>query len=239
MELWKPIPGYPDYEASDLGRIKSLKLGRVRILVPLRTTKGYYRVGLYRDDSQFITMIHRIIYSTFVRPLQKEELIDHIDRDKSNNRLENLRIATNSQNRANSFVNKGKKLPKGVKFWKGIYRADITSNNKRYYLGQYATAEEAAIVYDAKARELFGEFAHSSTTGSVLTLLDVKPTSLRSRKYPLGVAKCSGNNSNRYYAQIRHNLKTIYLGCYTTAELAGEAYVRKYEEIHGERPCLL
>ena len=51
-EIWKPIPGYEGYEASTLGRIRSLKYGKIRILKPFKTKKGYLRVNLWKDGKR-------------------------------------------------------------------------------------------------------------------------------------------------------------------------------------------
>jgi len=87
--------------------------------------------------------------------------VDHRDNICSNNKIENLRPCNQAQNAWN------RKTPitsttgyKGVtKRKNGKYRARLTAHGYRYHLGNFKTAEEAAKAYDAKAKELFGEFA--------------------------------------------------------------------------------
>jgi hypothetical protein len=83
-------------------------------------------------------------------------MIDHRDRDPLNNRIENLRAATRSQNRANSRPNN--KL--GVK---GVHargsRFYVMAG--KLYLGTFDSIEEAAAAYKAKAEELHGAFART------------------------------------------------------------------------------
>jgi HNH endonuclease len=90
-----------------------------------------------------------------------DKFIDHVDGNGGNNRLDNLRLASNAQNTRNH--GKGKKKTssqyKGVTLHGKKYRAYIRFNGKHISLGSYADEKEAALVYDAKARELFGEFA--------------------------------------------------------------------------------
>ncbi len=91
-------------------------------------------------------------------------LVDHKDRDGLNNRRENLRIATKSQNNAN---NAGKRSHstnafKGVARFRKKWRAVIRFQGVRKYLGYFKREEDAARAYDAKARELFGEFASTN-----------------------------------------------------------------------------
>jgi hypothetical protein len=89
------------------------------------------------------------------------KLIDHIDRDVSNNRRSNLRVCTNQQNGFNSGLSKNNTSGfKGVFVNKvGKSRAAIMKNGESVRLGMFETKRQAAKAYDAKAIELFGEFA--------------------------------------------------------------------------------
>lgn len=87
--------------------------------------------------------------------------IDHKDRDGLNNRRENLRFATTTQNLANSRQRERKAPYKGT-FWdnhNAKWRAEVYVNGKRIRLGRFAHPEDAARAYDRAAREAFGEFA--------------------------------------------------------------------------------
>lgn len=91
------------------------------------------------------------------------KVIDHINRDKSDNRFSNLRLATHGQNRANSVTTNRHGL-KGVAHKKWLkskpYQAQITFNKKVVYLGCYATPEEAHAAYKEAAERLHKEFAN-------------------------------------------------------------------------------
>lgn len=88
--------------------------------------------------------------------------IDHRDRVRDNNRFDNLREATNSQNRANSRTSNKHGL-KGVRYHPWLkdkpWEAQIMKDRKNRSLGCYATKEEAHAAYCEAARELHGEFA--------------------------------------------------------------------------------
>jgi HNH endonuclease/AP2 domain len=88
-------------------------------------------------------------------------IVDHIDRDGMNNRLDNLRLATSNQNQWNQRKGKGSKGSqyKGVVKRGSKYRAFINCKGKRYELGTYGTEIAAAEAYNAKARELHGAYA--------------------------------------------------------------------------------
>ena len=88
--------------------------------------------------------------------------VDHRDGDSLNDRPDNLREATITENAWNHRPHKRRiKLPMGVRViaWSGRYQARINCNHKQIHLGAYDTPEEAHAVYLEKRRELFGEFA--------------------------------------------------------------------------------
>lgn len=91
----------------------------------------------------------------------KDYVIDHINGDRLDNRLENLRICTQAQNMYNTKLNKRNKTGyKGVAVYKnGKYTAQIKFEGKKYHLGIFACKVQAHEVYKKKAKELFGEFA--------------------------------------------------------------------------------
>ena len=86
--------------------------------------------------------------------------IDHKNRNRADDRWENLREATRSQNGANMLfpTRPNKHGFKGVWKQRGIFYAAVTANAQRHYLGHFRSAEEAHAAYVAKAKELFGEF---------------------------------------------------------------------------------
>jgi len=119
------------------------------------TSNGnYYACRNVKVDGKWQTVyIHREV----IHP-PKNKQVDHINNITLDCRKENLRIATRSQNQMNRLAN-GKNGHKGIYKKGNRFCAKVGKNKQAYYIGVFETAEEAARAYDAKAKELFGEFA--------------------------------------------------------------------------------
>jgi len=112
----------------------------------------------------FMTFNRKTCYlHRFITNAPKGLVVDHINHNKMDNRKCNLRICTQSQNLANQRAKKG-----GASKYKGVvwhklsnkWAAQIFCNGSNLYLGTFEKETDAALAYNAKAKELFGEFAY-------------------------------------------------------------------------------
>ena len=119
--------------------------------------------------------LHRVILERMIgRDLTRREHTDHINGNGLDNRRENLRLVSNSQNSLNSRKPRAREGSsygkiskyKGVSRWKkrngefvSTWYYSVYENGRRRYKSGFKTEEEAAIAYDAKAKELYGDFA--------------------------------------------------------------------------------
>lgn len=130
-EIWKDIPGYEGlYQASNLGRIRSLDReiiqwnrfdnvkviykGKILSLKPNK--KGYFKCSLNKNGKSRTFLVHRIIAQTFLKNFDKNLTVDHINGNKQNNNVDNLRMVTIKKNIQLSYDNNLHKLKKVCKF---------------------------------------------------------------------------------------------------------------------------
>jgi len=159
-EEWRSINCYINYQVSNVGRVRNSKTGR--ILKPNLSSNGYFTVGLSKNGGVKSHTIHQLVAREFLRNPNDKPCIDHIDGDKTNNSLDNLRLCSYSQNNRNSSKRENaSSIYKGVCWDKSIgkWKAQIQINRRQKSLGLFTNEKEAAQCYNEKAKELFKEFA--------------------------------------------------------------------------------
>ena len=109
-------------------------------------SSGYRGIRIWLKGKRFYYRNHRVVW--FLNYGYVPDFLDHIDGDKLNNRVENLRPATNSLNQRNKLSTGSCKF-KGVDIVKGkYYRSRLKKDGKQLHLGYFKTPEEAARAYD-------------------------------------------------------------------------------------------
>ena len=119
---------------------------------------GYIQVGM----AGRLHLVHRCVWAIVTGKFPENE-IDHIDGNRSNNRIANLREATHAQNSKNQGVRRNNASGyKGISLHKktGKYRAQIG----RIHLGTFTSPQEAHAAYCEAANKLHGEFANHGNT---------------------------------------------------------------------------
>jgi len=156
-EIWKDIKDYEGlYRVSNLGRIKSLKFGKERILKGTKNFHGYSLVALYKDGKTKTITVHQLVAMAFLshKPCGYKLVVDHINTVKTDNRLQNLQLITHRENLSKDKRWSLKYTSKytGVFWYKPSqkWRAEITINGKTKYLGYFKTELEAHQAYQSK-----------------------------------------------------------------------------------------
>lgn len=121
---------------------------------------GYGKGTIFARHVRAHVVVWAIVYGAW-----PEQMIDHINGDSSDNRIENLRLATAAQNMRNSKSNRGSSRFKGVTWHKRdkCWQASIRADGATYYLGNHTTEEAAAMAYNTAALRHHGEFARLNT----------------------------------------------------------------------------
>jgi hypothetical protein len=116
-------------------------------------TSGYMRCKVYINGTERSFSLHRLVYFAHnqhwdIFDTSKDNMIDHENRDKTNNTIKNLRVLTNQQNQWNRSA-KGYYFEKHANKW----RAQIMLNGRKIYLGYFTEEEDAHNAYlKAKAK---------------------------------------------------------------------------------------
>lgn len=98
-EIWQDIKNYEGlYQVSNMGRVKSLKWNKERILKPIDSGRGYLKVVLCARGKQKTLIVHRLVCEAFHENPESKAQVNHINEDKTDNRACNLEWATAREN---------------------------------------------------------------------------------------------------------------------------------------------
>jgi hypothetical protein len=150
LDLLQALTLAPQYPSGLAWAVK----GKRRIVGGMAGSKtrfGYWCVRL-GDAPGKLYQAHRIVW-TIANGKSPQGFIDHIDRNRGNNAIENLRLATRTENNQNRiFQGYGIHAP-------GIYRARIRVNGRLAHLGLFKTIEESKAAYIEACNRLRGGFS--------------------------------------------------------------------------------
>jgi hypothetical protein len=158
-EEFKIIKDFENYEISNLGNIRNIKTNK--ILKNSINSNGYKITSMFKNNKFKKHYIHRLIALTFIPNPDKKKCVDHINNNRLDNDINNLRWVTLSENSHNAKLSTlNTSGVKGV-YWNkenNKWHAQIRLNCKKYHIGYYEEKEEAIKARREKAKELFGEY---------------------------------------------------------------------------------
>jgi hypothetical protein len=150
-ETWKPIEGFPGFDVSDLGRVRSWwSLGckaritnTARVRKPVPDKEGYLTVNLRNPKTRKYTClkIHRLVLESFVGPCPDGMECRHLDGDPGNCALTNLRWGTKLENAADRYEHGG------VLYGERNHRCKLTDDQAKSILIDPRSHAELALVY--------------------------------------------------------------------------------------------
>lgn len=167
-EIWKEIPGYDGiYMVSSLGRVKSIdrlinhwrggkKRAKGKIIKQLEDIHGRPYVHLSKNNVVKKYRVHKLVAMAFLNhiPSGMDRVVDHINNDRKDNRLENLQVISVRENSIKE--SRGKSSHPGVDWYEPTkkWRARITIDGKRIFLGHFETEQEAAESYKKEIKKI-------------------------------------------------------------------------------------
>ena len=149
LENFQDIIGFTNYMINENGEVYSK--GR-KNLMKIQQPRGYKSVKLRKDNKSYCKTIHRLLGLQYLPNPNNKPCIDHLNRNKSDNSLSNLRWATYNENAKNrtSKINSTSRFTgvrKTTNNKKNPYRAETTHLGKKYNIGYYKTEEEGYEAY--------------------------------------------------------------------------------------------
>jgi hypothetical protein len=160
VEEWKPIEGFPQYQISSFGRIKSARCPRIKLLTLSKggkRQKPYYRlrlISLIGEKERF--MVHRLVALHFISNPEHKPFVNHKDFDRFNNFFKNLEWNTGTENTHHYHNSKSKSGVIGVT-WQNQskkFRSVFHYLGVRYLVGEYKNIESAKLALNNKKKEL-------------------------------------------------------------------------------------
>lgn len=230
-ETWKKIQSSPDHKISKNAVIKNFKTGK--ILTPSKNSKGYFIVKIAKKSRT----IHRILALAFIPNPHNHEIIDHIDRNKLNNKLTNLRWTTVSENNKNKINKVAKNITQYsldgilIKRWKSAEEIvdvckkytksnlGIAARNKTKYNNFYWLYDEKDMIIKHDTSELikfgklkgfdYSNYGFSKDGTKIISLVSRKETKLFMSNNYIHVRLCSTEGKKTIFPF--HTLVNVFL----------------------------
>ena len=149
-EIWKDIQGYPNYQVSNLGNVKSFHKGKEKILKPDKNEGGYLYVNLYKEGKQKRFRVHRLVATAFLDNPNNYPEVNHKNEIKTDNRVDNLEWCTPKYN-----ANYGTRNERHAKTIKGENHPRAKAVICLSTNAVFATATEGANFYNINQSHIY------------------------------------------------------------------------------------
>ena len=128
--MFKVIPEFPDYEINNEGFVKNIHTGKEKKSV--LGNDNYLRIHLYRDKKPYSNLVHRLVAKLFLKQHNKKyDQVDHIDGNRNNNHVSNLRWVDHNMNQRNTHSISSSTGEQGIYKNKKGFNASIQVNKNR------------------------------------------------------------------------------------------------------------
>ena len=145
MEDFKKITEFENYSISNLGNVRNDITGR--ILVPYLNTNGYMALTLVKEKKKYLRYIHRLVAIAFIPNPEGKTQVDHINGNKVDNVLENLRWVTVSEN-CYAYGYNERNLHKQKKVKATHISGEVLHFNSRNEVAEYFRCDKSQVDYN-------------------------------------------------------------------------------------------
>lgn len=240
-EIWRPVFNYEGhYEVSNKGNVRSLKRvikdksGARRVfkgmtLKLFKRKDGYMEVRLNKSGNPKTRLVHQLVAEAFLGHTPdgtNKKVVNHININRSDNRLENIEVITNRKNTNQAHLKSSSRFVGVSKTEYSTYRASIQINGNSVKLGSFKNEKKAAAAY---SKALNNADKYKGDNEAFLKDLGIW-------QEPNATSKYEGVNwekkKNKWKAQTRINGKQLYLGLYATEQEAHTACLKAQENSH-------
>lgn len=170
IEEWRPVKGYEGlYEVSSRGRVRNLnykKRGVYRIKSPQVSNNGYKTVFLFKSGAGKRFTVHRLVAIAFIPNPTNLPEVDHIDTDRSNNCVDNLRWVTRRGNHLNTLTRE-----KNSRVWLTMWSSGRLDGCKKRIIQLSLSGD---IVGEFESASAAARYIRRSKTGIIKTCLGQK-----------------------------------------------------------------
>jgi hypothetical protein len=136
---WRVIASHPAYEVSNTGQVR-----RGEKVLKATNTTGYWVIRVCNEGVASSLYVHRLIALAFIPNPENKEMIDHINRNKLDNRIENLRWVSRSEN----IINTTRREHLHIYSQQNGHRVRIRRDNQFVYDKWFNTLDEAIVARD-------------------------------------------------------------------------------------------
>ena len=158
IEIYKDVIGYEGvFQVSNLGNVKSYRNSKERQLKLVKNYAGYLVVCLSINNTKKVRKVHQLVAESFLNHKRcgMELVVNHIDFDKTNNKLDNLEIITNRENSNRKHL-KSSSIYTGVYWYKKYnkWKSHIVLNGKQKHLGYFTNELDASKAYQLELSKI-------------------------------------------------------------------------------------
>ena len=144
MEEWRTLENYPNYKISSMGRVMKDEI----LKQPFKDNLGYSALSMSSLTGKTCNRIHRLVAQAFIENAENKTQVDHINRDRTDNRIENLRWTTHKENASNCNVGINNTSGyKNISYYepRKEWRVSIFRNGKTIFRKEFKDLDDALL----------------------------------------------------------------------------------------------